>query len=71
MFPSRERRIEPFVDIAYLVTDNVVVVAPCRTRDHVLGDVLVEWDSKNGDKRVTGSGISSMQDGDRRAAWRG
>jgi hypothetical protein len=34
---SRERRIEPFVDIPYLVTDNVVVVAPRRAR--VLGDV--------------------------------
>jgi hypothetical protein len=75
---SRERRIEPFVDIPYLVTDNVVVVAPCRAR--VLGDVytISSQDvsgyasrySKNGDKRVTGSGISSKQDGDTRAAWR-
>jgi len=34
---SRERRIEPFADIAYLVTDSVVVVAPWKAR--VLGDV--------------------------------
>ena len=70
---ARERRIGPFVDIRYLVTDNVtdlVIVAPCRA--HLLGDVQTIGQrecSKNGDKRGTRSGITSKQDGDTRVAW--
>jgi hypothetical protein len=64
MFRSRERRIEPFVDMAYLVTDNVAVVGPCRAAELA---ITVLRCSKNGDKRVTGSGISSFQARQRRA----
>jgi hypothetical protein len=75
------KRIEPFMGIPYLVTDN-----RCRCGTDAK---LAFWEmfkpsqetfretrattkgsySKKGDKRVTGSGISSKQDGDTRHAW--
>jgi hypothetical protein len=62
---SRERRIEPFVDRPYLVTDNVV---RCRatqsSRSGRCSSHLKTISDSSGDKRVTGSGISSKQDGD-------